>query len=93
MILSCSDLDGENGLVAVAPGNEVLSLDLSTAAWGEVHTEVWEALVPGAGNAHLLRAWLGVMASNRVQLVFCRCRSVELGRNRLHLQETHPRGS
>lgn len=51
--------DGEDGFESVMERNEVLGLQLIAAAGREVHAEVGQAFIPGAGNAHLLRAAFG----------------------------------
>jgi len=67
-------LDGEDGFVGVLAGDEILGLDLGATAGSEVELEVGEALVPGAGDAELLGAGFGGVASDGVEFLrglFC----------------------
>jgi len=66
--------DGEDGLPGAVAGDEVFGLQLGSAAGGEVHFEVREALVPGAGDAHLFGAVFGGVAGEGVEVAgggFC----------------------
>ena len=62
-------LDGEDCFVGVFAGDEVLGLDLSAAAGGEVEFEVGETLVPGAGDAELLGAAFGGVSGDGVEFL------------------------
>ena len=51
--------DGEDGFDRVAARDEIFGLEFVAGAGSEAHFEMRQALVPGAGDAHLLGAVFG----------------------------------
>ena len=74
--------DGEDGLVGAVAGDEVFGLEFGSARGGEVHAEVGEALVPGAGDALLLGAVFGGVSGEGVEFLGGEFGSEEVGRRR-----------
>src|SRR5436305_864864 len=48
--------DCENGFIGILARNKIFRLQFLAAAGHEVHAEVGQALIPGAGNSFLFRA-------------------------------------
>ncbi len=57
-----------DGLVGVTARHEVFGLELFATGWSEVHAEVRQTLVPGAGDVHLRSAVDGVESGDGVQV-------------------------
>jgi len=56
---SCSFFDGEDGIEGVFARHEVFRLQFFTGARRETHFEMRQAVVPRAGDVHLLGAVFG----------------------------------
>ena len=81
--------NGEDGLVTAVAGDEVLGLQLAAAGGRKVHAEVGHALIPGAGDAALLGAGLGVVAGDGMQLFgaeFCAVEDDDCAKESLWLE-------
>src|SRR5260370_1949448 len=71
-------LNGKDCGVAFVAGNEVLRLQFCSTAWREIHAKVGESFVPRAGNTHLLSTIFRRVPGERMQVVGCRLRAVEI---------------
>lgn len=78
--LAVKRFDGGDCVEGVLAGDEVLCLELSATRGSEVHLEVWEALVPGAGDVHLRGAVDRVEGGDRVEILSREFRVIEEGR-------------
>src|SRR5262249_35254018 len=63
-------LDGRQGVLA---RDHVLALQLLSAAWRELHAEVRQTFMPGAGDVHLWGTRLGREAGDRVAVGWREC--------------------
>src|ERR1700675_852881 len=61
--------DGQDGFVAPVAGDNVLGLQLGSAARRKADAEVRQPVIPGTGNAQLFGAALRRMARQRVKLL------------------------
>lgn len=71
--------DGADGGVGVVERDEVFGLEFLAAGGGEVHAEVGQALVPGAGDAELFGAGFGGVAEDGVHVLGGAMGSEEFG--------------
>ena len=72
--------DGENGFIPAVAGNKKFGLQLGSAAGREVHAEMRQPLVPGAGDAQLFGAILRRMPGQRMKFPGSELRSKKFRR-------------
>ena len=72
--------DRENGFVPAVARNKIFGLQLGATAGRELHTEMRQSLMPGAGNTHLLSTTFRRMPRHRVKLLGCKLRPIKLRR-------------
>ena len=72
--------DREDGFISPVARNEIFGLQLSPATGREVHAEMRQPFIPGAGDTHLFSAIFRRVVSQRMELSGRELRAVKFRR-------------